>query len=115
MVIFMARWLVVGRGECGRGLNGGVARATRAAGGRGRQRVDEQRRDERETGTLCAGYRVDRLDAQDHCFDVDHARRLCSGPQAWANSSLVESLDKDTVTALKRGGDGELVVTAVPA
>jgi dihydrofolate reductase len=29
---------------------------------------------------------------------------------AWANSSLVESLDKDTVTALKSGGDGDLVV-----
>lgn len=29
---------------------------------------------------------------------------------AWANSSLVESLDKDSVTALKRGGDGDLVV-----
>jgi dihydrofolate reductase len=29
---------------------------------------------------------------------------------AWANSSVLESLDKDTVTALKRGGDGDLVV-----
>jgi dihydrofolate reductase len=29
---------------------------------------------------------------------------------AWANSSLVESLDKDTVTALKRDGDGDLVI-----
>jgi dihydrofolate reductase len=29
---------------------------------------------------------------------------------AWANSALIESLDKDTVTALKRGGDGDLVV-----
>jgi dihydrofolate reductase len=29
---------------------------------------------------------------------------------AWTNSSLVESLDKDTVTALKRDGDGDLVV-----
>ncbi len=29
---------------------------------------------------------------------------------AWANTSLVESLDKDTVTALKRDGDGDLVV-----
>ena len=32
---------------------------------------------------------------------------------AWANSSLVESLDKDTVTALKRGGDGDLVVYGI--
>jgi dihydrofolate reductase len=29
---------------------------------------------------------------------------------AWANTSLVESLDKDTVTALKRDGDGDLVI-----
>jgi dihydrofolate reductase len=29
---------------------------------------------------------------------------------AWTNSSVVESLDTDTVTALKRGGDGDLVV-----
>jgi dihydrofolate reductase len=28
----------------------------------------------------------------------------------WTNSSVVESLDTDTVTALKRGGDGDLVV-----
>jgi dihydrofolate reductase len=33
------------------------------------------------------------------------------GPTAaWTNSSVVESLDTDTVTALKRAGDGDLVV-----
>lgn len=37
---------------------------------------------------------------------VSHSR---STP-AWANSSLVESLDEETVMSLKRDGDGDLVV-----
>jgi hypothetical protein len=38
IVIFMVRWLVVGRGRCGRGPIVGVARATSAADGRGDRR-----------------------------------------------------------------------------